>query len=65
MQESWISLSDAALRLKMSYHRTMRLAHIGEIEARKRDNGRWEIKRESLTRLVNERSETPQAAHAG
>jgi predicted site-specific integrase-resolvase len=51
----WMQLSDAALQLRISYHRTLRLAHIGEIEARRAD-GRWEVTKESVERLAKERS---------
>ena len=51
----WIPLSDAALRLGMSYHRAMRLMHVGRLEARKQDNGRWVISEVSLNRLLAER----------
>ena len=59
--QQWIALSDAALRLGMSYYRTLRLVHIRKLESRKTENGRWWVSEESLARVEQERTGVEQS----
>ncbi len=55
MREERVSLTDAALLLRMSYHRALRLILIGALEA-EREDGRWRVSRASVQRLLEERN---------
>lgn len=56
MNVSFIPLSDAALAIGKSYHATLRLIHVRELDGRKTANGRWEVSRASLGRLLREQT---------
>jgi len=51
MDENWISIADAALRLRVSYNTLHRLALIGVVTA-ERIGGRWRIDRQSVEEYV-------------
>ena len=56
MNATFIGLSDAALAIGRSYHATLRLVHVRELEGRKTPHGRWEVSQVSLNRLVQRAS---------
>lgn len=45
---TWISLTEAALRLKRSYPQTLRLVLTGVLQG-EQENGRWRVSERSVT----------------
>ena len=54
-----MELVDAAAALRLPYYKAHDMALTGRLEAQ-RENGRWFVTRESVDRLVQERSQEPQ-----
>lgn len=46
--EKWIPVSSAALRVRRSYHATLRLVLVGELKGRRSQGGRWEVSEASV-----------------
>lgn len=51
---SWLSVREAAVRLKRSYGQTMRLMEIGALQGRRTDSGSWQVSRESVDSLLRD-----------
>ena len=58
-QKKKIGLSEAAHRLGVSYNHAHRLALIGDLDA-EHTGDRWYVTRESVDRMVEQRSQDPQ-----
>lgn len=59
MSDGVVSLSDAALRLGLSWHQAWRLVLIGSLKGNKR-GGRWFVESRDLTQLLADRAGPPQ-----
>jgi hypothetical protein len=56
-----LALIEAAARLQLSYHATLRLVLVGQLEGR-REDGRWRVSRESLAEMLAARARAPRRA---
>lgn len=60
-EEERVTMPEAAMRLRRSWHQTWRLALTGQIEATK-EGGAWRVSRASLDKFIARQSIAPQAA---
>ena len=54
MGEQWISIADAAVRLRLSYNQVLRLVLIGELPGKRRGN-RWVLEADAVKEMAGHR----------
>lgn len=54
MGEQWISIADAAVRLRLSYNQILRFVLIGELSGKRRGN-RWVVEANAVKEMAAHR----------